>query len=130
MSTSDPVFVAGIATLSVTSQPLPTSSGPQASISVVVTDSAGNTYPAVVLTGAETPTPWSYSATYASGAATAVATALDTSGNAIGTPGSYSFTVQAAAPPSTFNAPSGFTFVPAATNSATAANHAAASVKA
>lgn len=130
MSTPDPVFVAGIATLSVTSQPLPTSNAAQASISVVVADSAGNTYPAVVLTGAETPTPWSYSATYASGPATAVATALDTSGATIGTPGSYSFTVQAAPPASTFNAPSGFAFVPAATNSATAAIHAAASVKA
>lgn len=129
MSTPSPVFVAGIATLSVTSQPLPSSNAPQASVSVAVTDSAGNSYPAVVLTGAETPTPWSFSATYASGSATAIATALDTSGAPIGTPGSYSFTVQAAAPPSTFNAPSGFTFVPAATNSATAAIHAAASLK-
>lgn len=130
MSTTSPVFVAGIATLSVISQPLPSSNAPQASVSVVVTDSAGNTYPAVVLTGAEAPTPWSYSATYASGPAVAVATALDTSGNTIGTPGSYTFTVQAAAPPSTFNAPSGFSFVAAATNSATAALHAAASKKA
>lgn len=130
MSTPTPVFVAGIATLSVTSQPLPSSSAAQASISVVVSDSAGNIYPAVVLTGAETPSPWSYSATYASGSASAVATALDTAGNPIGTPASFSFTVQAAAAPSTFNAPSGFSFVAAATNSATAAIHAATSKKA
>lgn len=129
MNTPSPVFVAGIATLAVVSQPLPASNAAQASVSIVVTDSAGNTYPAVVLTGAETPTPWSYSATYASGPATAVATALDTSGATIGTPGTYLFTVQAAAPPSTFSAPSGFSFVPAATNSATAAVHAATSLK-
>lgn len=129
MSSTNPVLVSGIATLSVTPQPLPSGNAPQASVSVVVTDSAGTVYPAVVLTGAETPTAWSYSATFASGSATAVATALDTSGNVIGTPASFSFTVTPAVVPQTFNAPSGFGFVAAGTSSATAALHKAASVK-
>lgn len=130
MSTPTPVLVPGIATLSVTpGQQLPASNAAQASISVVVTDSAGTVYPAVILTGAETPTPWSYSATFASGSATAVATALDINGVTIGTPGSYTFNVAAAVPPATFTAPAGFGFVAAATSPATAAVHKAASVK-
>lgn len=128
MSTPAPVLVSGIATLAVTTQPLPAGSAPQASVSVVVTDSAGTIYPAVVLTGAEQPLAWSYAATFASGAATAVATALDTSGNPIGSPASLSFTVTPAVP-TTFSAPSGFAFTAAATSSATAAIHQATSVK-
>lgn len=118
MSSPAPVLVSGIATLSVTTQPLPSGNAPQASVSVVVTDSAGTVYPAVVLTGAETPTPWAYAATFASGQATAVATALDTAGATIGTPGSYTFNVAAATPPQTFSAPAGFGFVAAATSAA------------
>jgi hypothetical protein len=129
MSSPTPVLVSGILTLSVTPTPLPASNAPQASNSVVVTDSGGTVYPAVVLTGAETPTPWSYSATYASGAATAVVTPFDTSGNQIGTPATLPFTVTPAVAPQTFNAPSGVSFVAAATSSATAALHKAASVK-
>lgn len=130
MSTPSPVVVAGIATLTPNpGQPLPSGSAAQASISVVVTDSAGTVYAAVPLTGAETPTPWSYAATFASGSATAVATYLDVNGATIGTPASFSFTVQAAAPPATFTAAAGFGFVAAATSPATAAVHRAASLK-
>lgn len=129
MSTPAPVFVSGIATLSVVTTPLPSNNAPQASVSVVVTDSAGTTYPAVLLTGAETPTSWAYAATFASGAATAVATALDMAGNPIGTPVTLSFTVTPAVVPQTFSAPAGFGFVAAATSPATAAIHKAASVK-
>lgn len=123
MSTPAPVLVPGIATLSVTPAPLPAGSAPQASVSVVVTDSAGTVYPPVTLTGAETPTPWSFSATYASGQASAVATAVDTSGNPIGSPVTLSFTVTAAVTPQTFENPTGFGFTAAATSPATAALH-------
>jgi hypothetical protein len=123
MSTPSPLLVPGIATLSVTPTPLPAGNAAQASVSVVVTDSAGTVYPPVVLTGAESPTPWSYSATFASGSATAVAVALDTSGNTIGTPATLGFTVTAATPPQTFENPTGFGFTAAATSSATAALH-------
>jgi hypothetical protein len=123
VSTSAPVLVPGIATLLVTPAPLPSSNAPQASNSVVVTDAAGTVYPAVTLTGAESPTPWSYAATFASGQASAVVTPMDTSGNPIGSPVTLSFTVSAAAPPQTFESPTGIGFVPAATNSATAALH-------
>jgi hypothetical protein len=78
---------------------------------VVVTDSAGTVYPAVVLTGTEQPTAWAYSATFASGAATAVVTALDINGADIGTPATYSFTVTPIGVPTTFTAPAGFGFV-------------------
>jgi hypothetical protein len=106
------VLVPGIATLIVTpGVPLPSSNAAQASISIVVTDSASTVYPAVVLTGTETPTAWSFTATYAAGAATAVATALDTAGATIGTPASYPFTVTAKASAGTFNAPASFGFV-------------------
>ena len=131
MSTPAPVLVAGTVTLSVTpGQPLPAANAAQKSITVVTTDGAGTVYPAVTLTGAETPVPWSFSATYASGDATAVLTALDINGAAIGTPVTSSFTVTAPPPPATFTAPVGISFTAAATNVTTAAVHAAASVKA
>ena len=123
MSSPAPVLVPGIVTLSVTPESLPAGSAPQASNSVVVTDAAGTVYPAVTLTGAESPTPWSYAATFASGQASAVVTPTDTSGNPIGSPASLSFTVAAAVPPQTFESPTGIGFVPAATNAATAALH-------
>jgi hypothetical protein len=131
MSTPSPVLVPGIATLAVTTGiPLPASNAAQASNSVVVTDSAGTVYPAVALTGAETPNAWSYAVTYASGPASAVVTPLDTAGAVIGTPATYTFTVTPAAPAATFTAPAGFGFVAAATSSATAAIHKATSLKA
>jgi hypothetical protein len=129
MSSTSPVLVSGIATLAVTTQPLPAGNAPQASVSVVVTDSAGTVYAPVPLTGAESPTPWAYAATFASGAATAVATPVDTSGNPIGSPATLSFTVTPAVAPQTFSAGTGFGFVAAATSPATAALHKAASVK-
>jgi hypothetical protein len=129
MSTTSHVLVPGIATLSVTPAPLPSGNAPQASVSVVVTDGAGTVYPAVVLTGAESPTPWSYAATFASGSASAVATALDTSNNPIGSPASLSFTVTPAVAPQTFESPTGFGFVAASTNAATAALHQASKLR-
>jgi hypothetical protein len=104
--------VPGIATLSVTpGTPLPAGNAAQASNSVVVTDSAGTVYPAVVLTGTEQPTAWAYAATFASGAATAVVTALDINGADIGSPATYQFTVTPIGVPTTFTAPAGFGFV-------------------
>jgi hypothetical protein len=105
------VLVPVTATLAVTSGvALPAGNAAQASISVVVTDGAGTVYPAVVLFGTESP-PYTYGTTFASGAATAVATALDTNGATIGTPASYSFTVTAIGVPTTYTAPAGFSVV-------------------
>lgn len=117
------VLVPGVATLTVSSQPLPSSNVSQASNSVVVTDAAGTVYPAVVLTGAES-TPWSWSATYAAGTANAVVTPLDVNGATIGTPVPVSFGVVAVVP-ATFEAPSGIGFVAASSSAAAAAKHAA-----
>ena len=128
MSTPSPVLVPGILAFAATTQALPSGSAAQASNSVIVTDSAGTVYPAVVLTGAETPTPWAYAATFASGAASAVVTALDVNGATINS-GTVSFTVTAAVAPATFSVLTGATFTAAATSSATAAIHQAASVK-
>jgi hypothetical protein len=108
-------LVSGIATLAVaTGTPLPAGNAAQASISVVVTDAGGTAYPAVVLTGAEQPTAWAYGATYAAGAATAVATALDVNGATIGTPASYPFTVTGSGEATTYTAPAGFSFAASA----------------
>ena len=130
MSSPAPVLVPVIVTLTTTTTPLPAGNAPQQSVSVTVTDSAGTVYPAVVLTGAETPTPWSYAATYASGPASGACTALDTSGNPIDSPVDLSFVVTPAALPQTFQAPSGLSAVAAATNTATAQVHRASSLKA
>jgi hypothetical protein len=129
MSTPIPVLVPGILAFAPTTQALPAGNAPQASNSVIVTDSAGTIYPPVLLTGAETPTPWAYSASFAPGAATAVVTALDTAGATIGTPTSVSFTVAAAAAPATFTALTSATFTAAGASPAAAALHKAASVK-
>jgi hypothetical protein len=123
MSTPVPVLVSGVATLTTLTTALPSGSAPQASNSVVVTDAAGTVYPAVVLTGAEA-TPWSWAATYASGDATGVVTALDSNGNTIGTSASYTFSV-APVVPSTYEAPAGISFIAASTSAATAAVHSA-----
>jgi hypothetical protein len=117
------VLVPGVATLSVTTQPLPSTNAAQASNSVVVTDAASSVYAPVVLTGAES-TPWAWAATYAAGPATAVVTPLDVNGATIGTPLSTTFTVVAAIP-ATFEAPSSIAFVAASTSAAVAAVHAA-----
>jgi hypothetical protein len=123
MSTLAPVLVSGVGTLSVTSAPLPSSNSAQASNSVVVTDSAGTVYPAVVLTGAET-TPWSWAATYASGTANAVVTALDTTGATIGTPLTTTFSVVAVIA-ATFEQPTSIAFSANTASAAIAAIHSA-----
>lgn len=124
MSVPAPVLVPGIVTVAPLTTPLPSSNAAQASLSCVVTDAAGTVYPAVLLTGAELPTPWSFAATYASGTASMVQTALDTTGATIGSPGTFTFAVTAPPPPATFEAPGPVSFVPAATSPATAAVHA------
>lgn len=128
MSTPATILVSGTFTLAVTPTPLPSGNAPQQGVTLVVTDSAGTTYPSVSLTGAESPLPWSFSATYASGAATAIATAVDTSGNPIGAPATLGFTVTAVVP-QTFSAPTGLTFTAATASAAAAAVHKANSVK-
>src|SRR5580658_10367794 len=110
MGTPTPVLANVINTLAVSTQPLPSSNAAQASNSVVVTDSAGTAYPAVVLTGAES-TPWSWAATYAPGSASAVVTALDVNGATIGTPETTTFTVPTPIPPATFEQPGAITSV-------------------
>ena len=70
-----------------------------ASTSVVVTDSSGVAQPAVLLTGAETPTAWAFSTSVNPGAGTVVATDLDINGATLGTPITQSFT-EAGSPPS------------------------------
>lgn len=117
------VMVAGVATLAVTTAPLPSSNAAQASNSVVVTDAAGTVFPAVVLTGAES-TPWSWAATYAQGTANAVVTPLDVNGATIGTALTTSF-AGVAVVPATFEQPTGISFVANTTSAAAAAVHAA-----
>lgn len=124
MSTPAPVTVAGIVTVAPVTTPLPSGNAAQASLSCIVTDAAGTVYPAVLLTGAESP-PWSFAATYASGTASMVQQALDTTGANIGAAGTFTFTVQAPPPPATFEAPGPVSFTPAASSAATAAVHAA-----
>jgi hypothetical protein len=123
MATPSPVLVPGVGTLTVTSQPLPSANAAQASISLIVTDSAGTVYPAVVLTGAETP-PWSWAATYASGPATAAETDLDVNGATIATAGPWSFTVTPVVA-ATFEQGNGVGFVANTASAAAAARHAA-----
>jgi hypothetical protein len=118
ISSMSTVLVPGVATLAVASQPLPSGSAAQASISLVVTDAAGTVNPPVVLTGAENP-PWSWAATYAAGQASAAETDLDVNGKTIATVGPWTFTV-AAETPSTFEQGTGVSFV-AASSSAKAA---------
>jgi len=114
-----PVLVA----LTVTSTPLPAANAAQASISAVVTDSTGVAQSPVLLTGAETPTPWAFNTSVAPGAGTVVFTALDTAGATIGTPFTLPFTIAAAA---TFNAPTGGSVTPVTNTVTSAAAHVAA----
>jgi hypothetical protein len=67
-----------------------------AGTSVVVTDANG-AQPAVVLTGTETPTPWSFPTSVATGSVSVTATDLDSTGATLGTPVTATFTE--AAPP-------------------------------
>src|ERR1700679_2985025 len=81
-----------------------------ASTSVVVTDSSGVAQPAVLLTGAETPTAWAFSTSVNPGAGTVVATDLDVNGVALGQPITQTFT-EAGSPPQFFP-PTGITVTP------------------
>lgn len=78
--------------------------------SVVVTDSSGTAQPAVVLTGAESPTPWAFTTSVASGSGTVVATDLDVNNAVLGSPLSQSFT-EAGTPP-TFQPSTGISVTP------------------
>jgi hypothetical protein len=120
-------LVQGVATLAVASQPLPSGSAAQASISLVVTDAANTVYPPVVLTGTETP-PWSWAATYASGNASAAETDVDVNGKTIATAGPWSFAV-AGGVAGTFLQGTGVSFVAASSSPAAAAAHAALAKK-
>jgi hypothetical protein len=96
--------------LTKTTANLPSTNAAFLNTSVVVTDSTGVAQPAVLLTGAETPTPWSFTASVATGAGTVVATDMDVNGLAIGTPVSQTFT-EAGSPP-TFPQTSAITVTP------------------
>jgi hypothetical protein len=107
MSTS---LVAVIVAIAVgPSTPTPTGAA-FASTSVVVTDSSGVAQSPVLLTGAETPTPWAFTTSVAPGLGTVVATALDVNGVTLGTPITQSFT-ELGSPPN-FLPPTGITVTP------------------
>ena len=92
---------------------IPTQTGAAfASTSVVVTDSTGVAQAAVLLTGAETPPPWAFTASVAAGSGTVVATDLDINGATLGTPVSQSFT-ESGSPPA-FLPTTGITVTPVA----------------
>jgi hypothetical protein len=91
-----------------------------ASTSVVVTDSSGTPQPAVLLTGAETPTAWAFSTSVNVGAGAAVATDLDANGATLGTPVSQSFT-EAGSPP-TFLPTTGISVMPVTASVAASAS--------
>jgi hypothetical protein len=94
------------------STPTPTGQ-PFASTTVVVTDSTGQPQAPVVLTGVETPTPWAFSTSVASGNGTVVATALDANGATLGTPITQSFTeAGTVGGNNTFFPPTGITVTP------------------
>jgi hypothetical protein len=78
--------------------------------SVVVTDSTGVAQTPVLLTGAETPTPWSFTTNVAPGNGNVVATDMDVNGVALGLPISQAFT-EAGSPP-TFLPSTGITVTP------------------
>lgn len=92
---------------------LPAANSAFANTSVVVTDSSGTPQAAVVLTGLET-TPWAFTTSVAVGAGTVVATDMDSSGNAIGSPVSQAFTEVGSPPPATFLQSTGITVTPVA----------------
>lgn len=82
-----------------------------ASTSVVVTDSTGVAQPPVILTGKETPTPFSFTTSVAPGAGTVVATDVDVNGATLNTV-SQTFTEAGTTP--TFTPTSGITVTPVA----------------
>src|SRR5277367_2741043 len=84
--------------LTKTTANLPSTNAAFANTSCVVTDSTGVAQPAVLLTGVETPTPWAFTASVATGAGTVVATDMDVNGLAIGSPVTQTFT-EAGSPP-------------------------------
>jgi hypothetical protein len=98
---------------------LPVANAPQASTSVVVTDSSGVAQAPVILTGTETP-PWSFQTSINPGAGSVVATDLDTNGKTIGTPLTAAFSVTAAA---VYSQSSGITVTPVTSSVAAAAAH-------
>jgi hypothetical protein len=103
--------------------PLPSANAAQASISSVITDSSGVAQPAVILTGTETPEPWSYETSINPGAGTVTETALDINGAAIGAPVVTNFSVT---PQATYLAPAGTTVTANTSSIAKAAAHVAA----
>ena len=113
--------------INISSLPLPSTNTAEASISVVLTDTTGIAQPAVNLVGTETP-PYSFTAqlTPSTAAGALTATALDTTGAAIGSALSGPFTILPAA---TFNSPTGFSVTPVTATAAAAAAHVAAARK-
>jgi hypothetical protein len=100
---------------------IPTPTGAQfASTSIVVTDSTGTPQTAVLLTGAETPTPWAFSTSVAPGAGTVTATDLDINGATLGTPVTQTFTE--AGSPASFLPSTGITVTPVTAQVAAAAS--------
>jgi len=91
-----------------------------ASTSVVVTDSTGVAQSPVLLTGTESPTPWSFTTSVAPGAGTVVATDLDVNGTVLGSPIIQAFT-EAGSPP-TFLPTTGISVTPVATATTAAVN--------
>jgi len=90
---------------------IPTPSGAAfASTSVVVTDSTGVAQAAVLLNGAETPTPWAFSTSVAPGIGSVTATDLDINGAVLGTPVTQGFSEAGPAP--TFLPTTGITVTP------------------
>jgi hypothetical protein len=88
--------------------------------SVVVTDSTGAPQTAVLLTGAETPTPWAFSTSVAPGAGSVVSTDFDINGATLGTPITQAFT-EAGTPPA-FLPTTGITVTPVTATVAAAAS--------
>lgn len=95
----------------VATTPTPLPSGVTfANISVAVTDNSGAALPPVTVNGTESP-PWTVNVTGTVGPneASAVLTALDTSGNPIGSPVTITETGTGGVTPTTFPAPTGGT---------------------
>lgn len=101
---------------------LPSVNAAFAGTSVVVTDSSGAAQPAVVLTGTESPTPWSFSTSVAVGAGIVTATDLDVNGAVIGDVVTQSFTEAGTPPVQTFLQTTGITVTPAAAVASAQAN--------
>jgi hypothetical protein len=95
-----------------------------AGTSVVITDSTGAAQAPVVLTGAETPTPWAFTTNVAVGAGTVVTTDVDVNGATLGTPITQTFS-EAGTPP-TFSPTTAISVTPTASTAAVAAVRAAA----